>query len=627
MRPDRRCPDGTGVFASVTTRSFGASNATACQHQVVDPNQPAPNDLPAPCAPEGPSSSDRFLPTNPMVAWQPSVSTADNHALRDLDPPEGRDVSGLVFSKKEAGVLWAVKNKNWVFKLVKQHGVYVAAPGWAGGKEIFFPGGTGLPDSEGIAEGPDGLLYVTTERNNASNSIALDSILQLDPNAPGSTMTATKQWDLTSEFPFLQTGSSTQANLGFEGVTFVPDSYLTANGFVDEHTGATYNPANYPGHGSGLYFAALEDNGNLYAYALDADGTWTRVATVSTGLGNVQDVDFDADTQRIWALCDNDCAVSETVLKIDATGAIVPEKVLSRPAGLPDNNLEGFAMAPASTSTDGLTREVLWSDDGIFGAGVGSSTEGHALYSGTLDLSLGLGEQGVPTAAVSIATVTPGGQVTVTGSGFSPGETVQIAIGSAHVALGSAVAGSTGLISKLVTVPATTALGAQTITLTGASSARTASATLTVIPAAWSSTTVYTSGDRVSYQGRTFLALWYTKGETPGSNANGAWSEYATDAAGNSLWTKTGVFDAGDVVLSNGIRWVAQWYSRGEVPGSSPYISWKVVVDNADPAPWVASSVYLAGDRITYLGHTYQAQWYTANQLPTTQNGPWKLIA
>ena len=305
----------------------------------------------------------------------------------------------------------------------------------------------------------------------------------------------------------------------------------------------------------------------------------------------------------------------------------MPEKVFSRPAGLPDDNLEGFAVAPASTSTDGLTREVVWSDDGIYGTGVGSSTEGHALYSGSLNLALGLGEQGVPTAGVSSAIVPAGAQLTVTGSGFAPGETVQIVLQSTHVTLGTAVAGATGLISKLVTIPANTPLGAQTIVLTGLTSARTASVALTVMPAAWSSTTVYNTGDKVSYNGKTFQALWYTKGETPGSKANGAWSEYATDTAGNKLWTATGVFNAGDVVLYNGIKWVAQWYSRGEVPGSSPYISWKVVVDNAHPAAWVANSVYLAGDKVTYQGHTYQAQWYTANQVPTTRNGPWKLIA
>ncbi|WP_423212963.1 carbohydrate-binding protein [Parafrankia irregularis] len=139
-------------------------------------------------------------------------------------------------------------------------------------------------------------------------------------------------------------------------------------------------------------------------------------------------------------------------------------------------------------------------------------------------------------------------------------------------------------------------------------------------------TKAYNAGDKVSYNGRTYLALYYTSGETPGSRAAGAWAEYATDAAGNVLWTATGVFKAGDVVLHDGIRWVAQYYSRGQVPGSSPNISWKVVVDNANPAPWIANSVYVAGDKVTYEGHTYQAQWYNAAQVPTNSKGAWKLV-
>ncbi|WP_397313100.1 carbohydrate-binding protein [Parafrankia sp. CH37] len=466
---------------------------------------------------------------------------------------------------------------------------------------------------------------MTTERDNASNKIALNSILRIDPSAAGSTLTATAQWDLTSEYPWLSTGNSTEANLGFEGVTYVPDSYLTANGFVDQHTGAAYDPANYPGHGAGLFFAALESNGNLYAYALGGNGSFTRIAIVSTGLPKVQDVQYDPDLGRIWALCDNDCAVTSTLLKIDSTGSIVPEKVFSRPAGLPDNNIEGFAVAPVG-SAGGQTREVVWGDDGIYGAGVGSATNGHALYAGTLNVDLGLGAQGVPTAGVSPSSAPVGSQITVTGKGFAPGETVDVALTATPGSLDTAVANSTGGLSTTVTVPAGAVLGADEIVLTGQTSGITAQAALVVLPATWVKTKAYNAGDKVSYNGRTYLALYYTSGETPGSRAAGAWAEYATDAAGNVLWTATGVFKAGDVVLHDGIRWVAQYYSRGQVPGSSPNISWKVVVDNANPAPWIANSVYVAGDKVTYEGHTYQAQWYNAAQVPTNSKGAWKLV-
>ncbi len=142
----------------------------------------------------------------------------------------------------------------------------------------------------------------------------------------------------------------------------MPDTYLVQHGFVDQSTGQAYYPSDYPDHGSGLYFAALENDGKLYAYALNADGTFHRVAVVDTGMGHVMDVQYDADLQRIWALCDNTCSVTSTVLKVDTTGAIVPD-VRVRPAdataGLPNVNIEGFAIAPNSTCVDGVKEDGL----------------------------------------------------------------------------------------------------------------------------------------------------------------------------------------------------------------------------------------------------------------------------
>jgi LPXTG-motif cell wall-anchored protein len=181
-------------------------------------------------------------------------------------------------------------------------------------------------------------------------------------------------------------------------------------------------------------------------------------------------VQFDAATQRIWALCDNTCGVSSTVLKVDGTGTIVPQVVYSRPAGLPNDNLEGFALAPASTCTGG-TREALWSDDGVYGAGPGSPTEGHALYSGRIACDLQLGGQGVsgpatdPVAAVSLSAGSGavGDRITVTGTHFAPGTEVTFVFNSTPVTLGTATAASDGTLTFAFAVPAVPA-GAHTVT-------------------------------------------------------------------------------------------------------------------------------------------------------------------
>jgi hypothetical protein len=462
--------DGRGTTLSVhgDTGSPGTTTLGACGPVTIiggDGNGASTSA----CQPEAPSG------TGPApAAAQPwpggsSVSVVDQAcAWKTTTGPEGRDVSGLVFDPTNADVLYAVKNKSWIFRLVRQGDLWVAdtANGWGGGKQIFFPGSVGQPDSEGLTIGADGALYVTTERDNANNSVALNSVLRFDPTAVGTTLTATQQWDLTPDFPELNVPG--KANLGFEGVAFVPDTYLVQNGFVDQSTGAAYVPSDDPGHGAGLFFAALENDGKLYAYALNADGTDHRVAVVDTAMGHVMDVQFDADLQRIWTLCDNTCSVSSTLLKVDATGTIVPDVVFARPPGLPNVNIEGFAIAPDSTCVDGV-KQAIWSDDGIAAAG----HEGHALYGGTFPCDLALGDQGAP-ATVDLGARGPGdvsvakkGTLAVRGSGFEPGEAVRIAL---HVkkkvdVLASIVVDDFGLATAEVTIPPGVQPGAQEIWL------------------------------------------------------------------------------------------------------------------------------------------------------------------
>ncbi len=126
-----------------------------------------------PCLPEAASG------TGPVAAgaepWPggASVTVVDQLcAWKTLTGPEGRDMSGLVFDPANPDVLYAAKNKNWVFRMVRQGDLWVpdTANGWSAGKQIFFPGGVGLPDSEGLTVGADGALYVTTERNNAATT-------------------------------------------------------------------------------------------------------------------------------------------------------------------------------------------------------------------------------------------------------------------------------------------------------------------------------------------------------------------------------------------------------------------------------------------------------------------------
>jgi hypothetical protein len=166
------------------------------------------------------------------------------------------------------------------------------------------------------------------------------------------------------------------ANLGLEGITWVPDTYLTSRGFVDESKSRVYNPADYPNHGTGLFFVGVEATGMVYAYALDQSGTtYTRIASIATGLAGVMDLHFDRDLNDLWAVCDDSCQGRSVVLRVDGAGKYTVARRFERPVGMANLNNEGFAITPVALCVANV-RPVYWADD--------SETDGQAIRSGTL---------------------------------------------------------------------------------------------------------------------------------------------------------------------------------------------------------------------------------------------------
>lgn len=91
----------------------------------------------------------------------------------------------------------------------------------------------------------------------------------------------------------------------------------------------------------------------------------------------------------------------------------------------------------------------------------------------------------------------------------------------------------------------------------------------------WESGATYDDGDRVSYDGKSYVAQWWTKNEAPGSTATGAWMEEGAPAG-------------------DGVR------------------------------AWTSSWVYAGGETVTHEGHLFRAKWWTRNQAPGAPNGPWE---
>ena len=182
--------DGRGSKTSVSgdIGSPGTTPLGACGPVTIVGGNGSGNPNTLPCQPEAASGTGPAPAGAQTWPGGASVTVADQAcAWKTTTGPEGRDMSGLVFDPTNPDVLYAVKNKSWVFRLVKQGDLWVpdTANGWGAGKQIFFPGGVGQPDSEGLTVGADGALYVTTERDNANNSVALELRPALRPDRGG----------------------------------------------------------------------------------------------------------------------------------------------------------------------------------------------------------------------------------------------------------------------------------------------------------------------------------------------------------------------------------------------------------------------------------------------------------
>lgn len=418
-----RCPDGTGEFAAATVATKGQPNDCG---GTGGPGEPDPT----------------------VGAWPGSADVT----VIDETPMFESDSSGLDAQQTADGVvLWAVDNGTGKFwKLdASADGSVAFADGWNAGKRVRFqrdaenPGAAG-PDAEGITVDDAGRVYIASERDNSNKGVNQNVILAVDSDAEGPDVVADQEWDLTASLP------QVAANTGLEAVEWVPDAALDGL-LVDANTSAPYDPAVYPGHGDGLFFVAVEDNGVVYAYALNADGTSTQVAAIDPGLGGVMALDYDTVLDRLWALCDNGCEGRGA--GITFTGAAPTIELFARPAGMPNLNNEGFATAPASLSAAVGAAAADAPDEAAAAALARVSAAADAAATARPAWWFADGEQ---PAALRAGTVPgavpggePGGQPGTPGGGNGGNGDGQVGSGSASESAGALA--STGVDSALLT--------------------------------------------------------------------------------------------------------------------------------------------------------------------------------
>ncbi|MDV8001777.1 lamin tail domain-containing protein [Rhodococcus sp. IEGM 1408] len=221
---------------------------------------------------------------------------------------------------------------------------------------LKYPDGSGLPDSEGVTVGPNGALFVATERNNDASSTSRPSVLRfaLPTDRDSGTLVATDEYSLSS-----LTGQI-GANAGLEAIEYLPEAF------------------------GGAFAVGVEGTGKVHFVQLGAGGAVTEVQTYTSPFTGVMALDYDEVAGVLRVLCDEVCEGRSLEMAFDGTEFVTDGTLYARPAGMANLANEGFAAhretvectLGGATGTAERAR-FLWADDAAAdGAGLrGAVTE------------------------------------------------------------------------------------------------------------------------------------------------------------------------------------------------------------------------------------------------------------
>lgn len=202
------------------------------------------------------------------------------------------------------------------------------------------------------------MVYLASERDNSVKGVNYNTILMVNPNAEGDDLIALMEWNLTDSLP------QVSANMGIESVEWI--SSVNVNGkLFDQNTNAVFDIANYPkATANGVFFVALEDNGHVYAYVLNDDGTCVQITDIDSKIGGAMALDYDTYENVLWVVSDN--GYNNRAAKIAFNGTADVDVVhVNAPSGVDVTaNNEGFAIAEYTYTNDGQ-RPVYRFLDGV----------------------------------------------------------------------------------------------------------------------------------------------------------------------------------------------------------------------------------------------------------------------
>ncbi|MGL6296233.1 MAG: carbohydrate-binding protein, partial [Plesiomonas sp.] len=82
---------------------------------------------------------------------------------------------------------------------------------------------------------------------------------------------------------------------------------------------------------------------------------------------------------------------------------------------------------------------------------------------------------------------------------------------------------------------------------------------------AWSETSVYVAGNKVSHNDLVWSAKYWTKGNTPSIDS----AEWALESKVEMSWSAKATYQGGETTNHNGRRWKAKWWTQGDQPGTN----------------------------------------------------------
>ena len=217
--------------------------------------------------------------------------------------------------------------------------------------------------NKAIDGGPEGITqanlyaneFYTIDENNYE-------IRRYTHTANFSSVTEFKHWNLlNSPSPMQDTG-----NIGPEGITFIPDSFLSSIGFVSQQTGQLYTSVKGLG---GLFFVAHQDEGNVWVFDVNpnTNNDFAYVGKYQTNHEESCDLAFDRSTGLLYILHNiaGNNRLEVTNLTTTVNGAArkfvySKDYLITNPTGNNDN-IEGFALTPKCPET-GITSAWLCRD-------------------------------------------------------------------------------------------------------------------------------------------------------------------------------------------------------------------------------------------------------------------------